>query len=51
MPIEGTGETRVGNDCLNFDVFLSIQIKKQISIGGRRHWDHIFCVILDSAAV
>jgi len=39
MPIEETGET---NDCLNCDVFLWIQIKKQISIRGRRHWDYIF---------
>jgi len=42
MPVEETGETRVGNDCLDFDVSLCIQIKKQISIRGRRHWDYIF---------
>jgi len=44
MPIEETGERSVRTDCLNFDVSLCIQIKKQISIGGRRHgniflWD------------
>jgi len=32
MPIEETGETRVRTDCLNFDVSLCIQIKKQNSI-------------------
>jgi len=42
MPIEETGETRVRTHCLNFDVSLCIQIKKQISIRGRRHWDYIF---------
>jgi len=42
MPIEETGETRVRTDCLNFDVSLRIQIKKTISIRGRRHWDYIF---------
>jgi len=42
MPIEETGETRVRTDCLNFDVALRIEIKKQISIRGRKHWDYIF---------
>jgi len=42
MPIDETSETRVKTDCLNFDVSLCIQIKKQISIRGRRHWDYIF---------
>jgi len=51
MPIEETGETRVRTDCLNFDVFLRIQIKKQISIRGRRNWGYIPCGILDPAAV
>jgi len=51
MPIEETVETRVRTDCLNFDVSLCPQIKKQISIRGRRHWDFIFCGILDPAAV
>jgi len=51
VPIEETGETRVRTDCLNFDVSLCIQIKKQISISGRRHWDYIFCGILGPAAV
>jgi len=37
MLIEATGETKVRTDCLNFDVSLYIQIKKQISIRGRRH--------------
>jgi len=39
MPTEETGGTRVWIDCLNFDVFLCMQIKKQVSIRGRRHWD------------
>jgi len=30
MPTEETGETKVRTDCLNFDVSLCIQIKKQI---------------------
>jgi len=38
MPTEETGES----DCLNFDASLCIQIKHQISIRGRRHWDYIF---------
>ena len=38
-------------DCLNFDVSLCIQIKKQISIRGRRNWGYIFCGILDPAAI
>jgi len=42
MSIEETGETRVRTDCLNFDVSLCIQIEKQISIEGKRHWDYIF---------
>jgi len=43
MPTEKTGGIREGLIvCLNFDVFLCIQIKKQISIRGRRHWDYIF---------
>jgi len=42
MPLEETGETRVRTDCLNFDDSLCIQIKKQISIRGRRQWDYIF---------
>jgi len=42
MPLEETGETRVRTDCLNFDFSLCIQIKKQTSIRGRRHWDYIF---------
>jgi len=42
MPIENASETRVRIDCLNFYVSLRIQIKKQISIGGRRHWEYIF---------
>jgi len=37
MPIEEAGETSVRTDCLNFDVFLRIQIKKQFSVRGRRH--------------
>jgi len=37
MPVEETGETRVKTDCLNFNVSLCIQIKKQLSIRGRRH--------------
>jgi len=37
MPIEETDETRVKIDCLNFGVSLCIQIKKQISIRGRKH--------------
>jgi len=41
MPIEGTGETRVRTDWLNIDVALRIQINKQISIRGRRHWEYI----------
>jgi len=41
MPIEETDETRVRTDCLNFNVFLCLQIKKQISIGS---------VVLDPAA-
>jgi len=39
MSIEGTGETRVRTDCLNIDVSLHVQIKKQISV--RRHWEYI----------
>jgi len=42
VPIEETGETRVRIDCLNLDISLCIQIKKQISITGRRIWDYIF---------
>jgi len=42
MPLEETGETRIKIDCLNFDFSLCIQIKKQISIKGRRHWNYIF---------
>jgi len=43
MPTEKTGGIRERLIvCLNFDVFLCIQIKKQISIRGRRHWDYIF---------
>jgi len=42
MPLEETGETRVKTDCLNFDFPLCVQIKKQIPIRGRRHWDYIF---------
>jgi len=34
-----------------FDVSLCIQIKKQISIRGRRHYGYNFCEILDPAAV
>ena len=30
MPVEATGEIRVRTDCLNFDVFLCIQIKKKL---------------------
>jgi len=51
MPIEGTGETRVRIDCLNFDVSLCIKNEKQISITGRRHRHNIFCGILGPAAV
>jgi len=51
MQTEETGETRVRTDCLNFDVSLWIQIKKQISIRGSKHWDYIFCGIVDPAAV
>jgi len=51
MPTEETGETRVRTECLNVDVSLCIQTKKQISSGERRHWDYIFCGILDPAAV
>jgi len=40
MPVEETGETRVKTDI--FDVCQCIQIKKQISIRGRRRWDYIF---------
>ena len=50
MPTEETGG-RVRTDCLNFDVSLCIQIKKQISVRGRSHWNYIFCRILDPAAV
>jgi len=32
MPTEETGETKVRTDCLNFNVSLFIQIKKQYSI-------------------
>ena len=35
----------------NIDVSLCIQIKKQISIRGRWHWEYSFCGILDHAAV
>jgi len=42
MTIEETGETRVKSNYLNFDVSLSIQIKKQISVRGRKHWDYMF---------
>ena len=38
-------------DGLNFDVSLCIQIKKQISIRGRRHFGYIFYGTLDPAAV
>jgi len=48
---EETGETRIRTDCLNFDVSLCIQIKKQISVKGRKHWDYTFCGILDPDAV
>jgi len=48
MPTEKTGERRVRTD---LNVSLRIQIKKQISIRGRRHWDYIFCRILDPAAI
>ena len=41
MPIEETGETRVRNDCLNFDVSLCIQTKKQISVIERSHWNYV----------
>ena len=51
MPIEETDSTRVRTDCLHFDVSLCIQIKKQISIRGRSHWNCIFCDILDPPAV
>jgi len=51
MPTEETGGTRVRIDCLNFDASLCTQIKKQISIRGRRHWEYIVCGILDLAAV
>ena len=51
MPIEETRETRVRTDCLNFNVSQCIQIKKQISIKGRKHWDYTFCGILDPATV
>jgi len=51
MPTEETGETRVRTDCLNFDVSPCIQLKKQISIRGRRHWDYTFCGILDPVAI
>jgi len=33
IPIGETGETRLRTDCLNFDVYLCIQIKTQISFG------------------
>jgi len=32
MPLEETGNTRVRTDCLNFDVSLCMQLKKQVSI-------------------
>ena len=51
MLIEEAGETRVRIDCLNFDVYLCIQIKKQISIRGRKHCDYIFCGLLHSGVV
>jgi len=51
MPTEETRRSRVRIECLNFDVSLCIQIKKQISIRGRRHWDYNVCGILDPAAV
>jgi len=51
MPIEESGERRVRTDCLNIDVSQCIQIKKLISVRGRRHWEYIFCGILDPAVV
>jgi len=42
MPTEETGVTRVGTNCLNFNVSPCIKIKKQISFRGKRHWDYIF---------
>ena len=51
MPTEKTGETRVRKDCLNFDVSLCKEIKKQISVRGRRHWEYTFCGILDLVAI
>jgi len=42
MPLEETGKTRDRTDCLKFDVFLCIPIKKQISIRGRKHWGIYF---------
>jgi len=41
-PIKETDETRVRNDCLNFNISLCIQILKRISLRGRRYWDYIF---------
>jgi len=40
MPIEETGEKRVSTDFLNIDVSLHMQMKKQISVRIRRHWDY-----------
>jgi len=51
IPTERTGVRRVRIDCLNFVFSLCMQIKKQISITGRRHWDYISCGILDPAAI
>jgi len=52
MPLEDTGKTRDRTDCLKFDVFLCIPIKKQISIRGRKHWGiYFFCGILHPAGI
>ena len=47
MPTAEAGESRVRSNHLNFYVSLCRQIKKQISVRGRKHWDYIFCGILD----
>jgi len=51
MRSEKSGEIRVRTNGLHFDVSLCIQIKKQLSVRGRRHWVYISCGILDPAAV
>ena len=42
MPIEETGERGLALNVLNVDASPCAQIKKQISIRGKRHWYYIF---------